>query len=111
MTAKELIGILSVVDPDSEVRMTLGRDKVYREACAKAELATGECLGDFTIDRVCISKPEYDGSDEDDYPLWADITLKQDNLIELEECAGYFDEMYQKSDEYEEVQKRIGKWL
>lgn len=111
MTAKELIGILSVVDPDSEVRMTLGRDKVYREACAKAELATGECLGDFTIDCVCISKPEYDGSDEDDYPLWADITLKQDNLIELEECAGYFDEMYQKSDEYEEVQKRIGKWL
>ena len=111
MTAKELIGILSAVDPDSEVRMTLGRDKVYREACAKAELATGECLDDFTIDRVCISKPEYDGSDEDDYPLWADITLKQDNLIELEECAGYFDEMYQKSDEYEEVQKRIGKWL
>jgi hypothetical protein len=111
MTAKELIGILSVVDPDSEVRMTLGRDKVYREACAKAELATGECLGDLTIDRVCISKPEYDGSDEDDYPLWADITLKQDNLIELEECAGYFDEMYQKSEKYEEVRKRIDKLL
>lgn len=51
MTAKEVIGILSVVDPDSEVRMTLGRDKVYREACAKAELAVGECLGDFTIDQ------------------------------------------------------------
>ena len=111
MTAKELIGILSVVDPDSEVRMTLGRNESYREVCAKAELATGECLDFLVIDRVCISKPEYDGSDEDDYPLWADITLKQDNLIELEECAGYFDEMYQKSDEYEEVQKRIGKWL
>lgn len=34
MTVKEVIGILSAVDPDSEVRMTLGRDKVYREACA-----------------------------------------------------------------------------
>lgn len=44
MTVKEVIGILSAVDPDSEVRMTLGRDKVYREACAKAELAAESCL-------------------------------------------------------------------
>ena len=111
MKAKELIRILEAVDPESEVMASISGDAESLKSCAKAELVTGECLGDFTIDRVCISKPEYDGSDEDDYPLWADITLKQDNLIDLEECAGYFDEMYQKSDEYEEVQKRIGKWL
>ena len=88
MKAKDLIKVLQSVDPESEVTMTLGRSEEYRDACAKAELVCGECLGSLSIDKVEVHSGK--GSTE----VLADIVLEQYNLPYLEDEAGKFDMMY-----------------
>ena len=90
MKAKDLIKILQGVDPESVVSLSLGREQEYRDLCAKAELAIGDCLNFLTIDRVEI----YEDSDEPE--IWAEIVLKQDNILCLEDNAEKFDEQYKK---------------
>lgn len=91
MKAKDLIKILNSVNPDSEISLTLGtdRDYEYRKECAKAELVSEECLNFLVIDKVVINN---DGKDGDD--LWADIVLKQDNIIRLNDFVRDFDKIY-----------------
>ena len=98
MKAKDLVRVLQGLDPESHVTLSLGRNDEYRKKCAKAELATGDCLGFLDVDKIEIH-PE-DGGEE----MWADIVLEQNNLGYLEEEAEKFDEMYSKNEDYEQEQ-------
>jgi len=90
MKAKDLIRVLQGLDPESSVTLSIGRDDEYRKKCAKAELATGDCLGFLAIDRIEIYPNE--GGKE----MWADIVLEQNNLGYFEEEAARFDTIYSK---------------
>ena len=96
MKAKDLIRVLQGLDPESHVTLSLGRDDEYRKKCAKAELATGDCLGFLAVDKIEIH-PDEGGKD-----MWADIVLEQNNLGYLEEEAEKFDKMYSKNEDYEQ---------
>ena len=91
MKVKDLIKILNSVNPDSEIGLTLGTDGdyEYRKDCAKAELVSGQCLNFLVIDKVVINDDNKDG-----YDLWADIVLKQDNIIDLNDFVRDFDKIY-----------------
>jgi len=99
MKAKDLMKILNSVNPDSEVGLSLGADGEYeyRKACAKAELVSSECLCYLAIDKVVINDTK------EDYGLWADIVLKQDNITDMESYVKDFDKLYPK---YEPKTKR-----
>ena len=94
MKVKKLIRILQALDPESFVTLSLGRDEEYRNMCAKAEIITGDCLDYLDIDRI-----EFYSGAEDPEEIWADIVLKQNNLIYFEEEAAKFDKKYQMKDE------------
>ena len=96
MKAKDLIRVLQGLDPESTITLSLGRDDEYREKCAKAELAEGECLGFLAVDKIEVY-PENGGED-----MWADIVLEQNNLGLLDEEAAKFDKMYSKNEDYEQ---------
>lgn len=95
MKAKDLIRVLQGLDPESSISLSLGRNDEYREQCAKAELAKGECLGYLDVDKIEI----YPGNGSED--MWADIVLEQSNLGFLDEEAAKFDKMYSKNEDYE----------
>lgn len=99
MKAKDLIRVLQGLDPESHVSLSLGRNDEYRKKCAKAELATGDCLGFLAVDKIEIY-PEEGGKD-----MWADIVLEQKNLGYLEEEAEKFDKMYSKNEDYEQDER------
>lgn len=94
MKVKELIAILSSVDPMEEVCLQIGLtlDDEYRKQCAKAELIEGECLNMLTIDRVELVKTSVNES------VWPNIILKQDNYGDLDDMEKRFDLEYQKKD-------------
>ena len=96
MKAKYLIRVLQGLDPESHVALSLGRYEEYREQCAKAELAVGECLEYLDVDKIEIH-PDEGGKD-----MWADIVLEQSNLGFLEKAAEEFDKMYSKNEDYEQ---------
>ena len=89
MKSKDLIRILQIVDPESCVTFTLGKNEEYREKCAKAQLADGGCLDNLVIDYVNIYTDE---------EIWSDIVLKQENLIYFDESAQKFDKIYLKQE-------------
>lgn len=95
MKAKDLIRVLQGLDPESTITLSLGRDDDYREQCAKAELATEECLCYLDVDKIEIY-PEDGGKD-----MWADIVLRQSNFGFLDKEAAKFDKMYSKNEDYE----------
>ena len=94
MKAKDLIKILNSVNPESEVGLSLGSDEAYeyRKMCAKAELLSSACLDFLIIDHVVIHDTK------ETYGLWADIILKQDNIIDLSDFTEKFDDVYKKCD-------------
>lgn len=100
MKAKDLIRVLQGLDPESHVTLSIGRDDEYRKKCAKAELATGDCLGFLAVDKIEIH-PDEGGKD-----MWADIVLEQNNLGYLEEEAEKFDKMYSKNKDYEQNERQ-----
>lgn len=100
MKAKDLIRVLQGLDPESHVTLSLGRDDEYRKKCAKAELATGDCLGFLAVDKIEIH-PDEGGKD-----MWADIVLEQNNLGYFEEEAEKFDKMYSKNEDYEQDKRQ-----
>ena len=91
MKVGDLIKVLQVLSPECSFTLSLGRNDEYREKCAKAELACGDCLNWLTVDRIEIYP------DEDSSEIWADIVLKQDNLGSLGEAADKFDKQYLKN--------------
>ena len=90
MKARELFKILNVVDPESEVIVSVGKNDEYRELCAKAELVTGECLGLLTVESVEILGAE--GGSE----MFATLILRQNNVDDLLDTAGKFDKKFKK---------------
>ena len=100
MKAKDLIRVLQGLDPESTITLSLGRNDDYREQCAKAELAAGECLGYLAVDKIEIH-PENGGED-----MWADIVLEQNNIGLLDEEAAKFDKMYSKNEDYEQSNRQ-----
>ena len=94
MKAKDLIKILNSVNPESEVSLSLGSDEAYeyRKMCAKAELLSSACLDFLIIDHVVIHDTK------ETYGLWADIILKQDNIIDLDDYVKDFKKKYKECD-------------
>ena len=88
MKAKDLIRVLQVLDPESGVSLSLGNNNEYREKCAKAELFSGGCLSNLSVDFVEFH--------DDDDELWCDIIVCENNLYDLDDTAKRFDEKYQK---------------
>ena len=88
MKAKDLIRVLQVLDPESGVSLSLGNNDEYREKCAKAELFSGGCLSNLSVDFVEFH--------DDDGELWCDIIVCENNLYDLDDTAKRFDEKYQR---------------
>ena len=88
MKAKNLIRVLQTLDPESGVSLSLGNNNEYREKCAKAELFSGGCLSNLSVDSVEFH--------DDDGELWCDIIVLQNNLYDLEDTAKRFDEKFQR---------------
>ena len=86
--AKNLIRVLQALDPESGVSLSLGDNNEYREKCAKAELFSGGCLSNLSVDSVEFH--------DDDGELWCDIILRQNNLCDLDDTAQRFDEKFQR---------------
>jgi len=93
MKAKHLIKILEAVDPESEVGLQIGsdNDQTYRDLCAMAELAGGECLSYLQISEARI----YEADDK----TCVSLTLHQWNYCNLESAATDFGETYKKKEE------------
>ena len=94
MTSEKLIKILGAVDPKSEVGLQLGRvdEEDYRDACAKVQIADGECLDCLRIEEVVI--------DEDgDGRLSPNLILRQWNYNDLESAATDFGETYKRKED------------
>lgn len=91
MKVGDLIKVLQGLNPDRNISFSLGRSNEYREKCAKAELACGECLGWLAVDGIEIYSVEK-GSE-----MMADIVLKQYSLGSLNEMADKFDKQYLKN--------------
>ena len=93
MKAKHLIKILEAVDPESEVGLQIGsdNDQTYRDLCAMAELAGGECLSYLKISEVSI----YEADDE----TCVSLTLQQWNYNDLESAAADFGKTYKKKED------------
>ncbi len=92
MKAKHLIKILEAVDPESEVGLQIGsdNDQTYRDLCAMAELAGGECLSYLKISEASI----YEAADK----TCVSLTLQQWNYNDLKSAAAEFDETYKKKE-------------
>lgn len=89
MTAKELIRILQIMEPDTTVTFSVGRNDEYRALCARAELATVGSLGYMTVDKIDIYP---------DDEIMIDIVLKSASF-DLEGEASEFDRKYTKIEE------------
>ena len=92
---KDLIKVLQSVDPESELFLEVGYDKEYREKCAKAELAEGECLNYFYINQINIREKYRDLR----LTPYATAILYQ-TKVDLAEKVKVFDEMYSKNKNY-----------
>ena len=86
MKAKDLVRILQGLAPDTEVVFEVGRDAEYRKQCAKAELASGDCLTCFDVGKVEI----FVAGEEDDGEL-CNIILDQCNFLDLNAAAKEYD--------------------
>ena len=95
MKVKDLIKVLQSVDPESELSLEVGYDKEYREKCAKAELAEGECLNYFYIDQINICE----GFNDCRSILYATAILFQ-TKVNLADGVKVFNEMYAKNKNY-----------
>lgn len=88
MKAKNLIRVLQTLDPESGISLSLGNNNEYREKCAKAELFSGGCLSNLSVDSVEFH--------DDDGELWCDIIVCENNLYDLDDTAQRFDEKFQR---------------
>lgn len=93
MKAKHLIKILKTVDPESDVDLQMGsdNDQTYRDLCAMAELAGGECLSYLRISEARI----YEADDK----TCVSLTLQQWNYRDLESAAADFSETYKRKED------------
>lgn len=91
MKAKDLIRILQGLEPDATVLFEVGRYEEYRKLCAKAELAKGDCLTCFDVDKVEI----FVNGGEDDGEL-CNIILDQCCFMDLNAAAKEYDEQIEK---------------
>lgn len=93
MKAKDLIRILNSVEPDTEVRFSLGRaeKQEYRNLCAEAELLKGECLRFMTSIGAEVDLCEDD--------LFITIILEQDNYFDLDWVEKEFDKSFKLIEE------------
>lgn len=91
MKAKDLIRILQGLEPDTNVIFGVGRYPEYRQLCAKAELAAGDCLEYLVADKVEIYVE--DGEDEE----MCKIILAQGNYTDLASAAEEYDEQIKKT--------------
>lgn len=90
-----LLKILQGLDPETNVRFTIGNDSTegeeYRLKCAKAQIQSGACLDWLDVNWVQIEKP-YEDEDE----LLARVILRQDDysIDGLDNAAERFDKRY-----------------
>lgn len=93
MKTKHLIKILKAVDPESDVNLQIGsdNDQNYRDLCAMAELADGDCLSYLEISEAKIL--------EDEDKTQVVLTLRQWNCRNLESAAAGFGKMYKKRED------------
>jgi len=93
MKAKHLIKILEAVDPESDVNLQIGsdNDQSYRDLCAMAELADGDCLSYLEISEARI----LEGEDE----IQVVFTLGQYNYRNLANAAATFGKMYKRRED------------
>ena len=93
MKTKHLIKILEAVDPESDVGLQIGGndDQAYRDLCAMAELAGGECLSYLEISEARI----YEADDK----TCVSLTLQQWNYGDLESAAADFSATYKRKED------------
>lgn len=94
MEAKDLIRILQGLKPDANVIFGVGWYPDYRKQCAKAELASGDCLDYLVADRVEIYLD--DGGDEENGEL-CKIILAQANYMDLDAAAKEYNEQIEET--------------
>lgn len=90
MEAKDLIRILQGLKPDTNVIFGVGRYPEYGKQCAKAELASGDCLEYLVADQVEIYLDEENGE-------LCKIILAQGNYMDLDAVAKEYDEQMKKT--------------
>lgn len=93
MKTKHLIKILEAADPESEVGAQIGSDneQTYRDLCAMAELAGGECLSYLEVSEARIY--------EENGKTLVSLTLQQWNYSDLEDAAADFGETYKRKED------------
>ena len=93
MKAKDLIRILNSVEPDAEVRFSLGKaeKQEYRNLCAEAELLQGECLQNMTSTGAEVDL--FEGA------LFLTIILEQDYYDDLDWVKKEFDKNFKVIEE------------
>ncbi len=91
MKAKDLVRILQGLAPDTDVVFEVGRDAEYKKQCAKAELAVGDGLACFDVDKVEIFV-----EDSNDDGELCKIILECD-FLDLNAAAKEYDEQIEKA--------------
>ena len=92
MKPKNLINLLSNLNPNVDITFKLGNDDEYRQQCAKAEIIDGECLAYLDVESLSVFPGDASGN-----PECAFLILKEWNYeSSLNKVAAEFDATYEK---------------
>ena len=92
MRPKNLIDLLSNLNPNVNVTFKLGNDDDYRLQCAKAEIIDNECLAYLDVESLSVYPGDASGN-----PECAFLILKEWNYeSNLNKVAAEFNATYEK---------------